>query len=242
MEGPLGRRTSPDFDHVNKYPLRLLMPQTVPLVEKVLPIPGNDLAMHEWYNQGQEGACVGFACSWMTTILNGPRYAARWLYQQAQLIDPWSDTPPGQGTDVRSAFEILRTVGHRRMWGPVTQPMFLAHGIEAYRWATTVDELRTSISMKVPGVLGINWYANFDTPVQINGEWWIGRTESQRVLTNLGPVRGGHAIAYRGASDKRQALRLPNTWGGRYPDVWLPYEIGGRLINENGEAGVVSDR
>lgn len=239
---PLGRRQSPDQEHVAKYPIRLLMPATVDTVEKVLPIPGNDQKMHAWYDQGTEGACVGFACSWAMTILNGPRYAARWLYQEAQKIDPWADTPPGEGTDVRSAFEIMRTVGHRKMWGAFTQPTILAHGIEAYRWARTVDELRTAIAMKTPGVMGVNWYANFDKPVQVNGEWWIGRTETQPVLTNLGRPRGGHAIAYRGASDKRQAFKWPNSWGDKYPDVWVPYDVVQRLIDEDGEAGMVVDR
>lgn len=242
MDGPLGRRQSPDQEHIDKYPLRLLMPVAVPLVEKILPIPGNDAAMHRWYDQGQEGACVGFACSWMMTILNGPRYAARWLYQQAQLIDPWAETPPGEGTDVRSAFNMLQNVGHRRMWGPLTQPTILAHGIAAYRWATSVDELRTAISMKIPGAVGVNWYANFDKPVLVNSEWWIGRTEAQPVLTDLGSIRGGHAVAYRGASDKRQAILFANNWGPRYPDVWMPYEVVERLRREDGEIGVVTDR
>ncbi len=242
MSRPLGRRPSPDMDHVAKYPLRQLMRETPAVVEKILQIPGTDRKMREWYNQGTEGACVGFACSWMMTILNGPRYAARWLYQEAQKIDPWADTPPGEGTDVRSAFEILRTIGHRRMWGPFTQPTMFAHGINAYRWATAVDELRASIALKSPGVLGVLWYTNFDTPVQINGEWWVGRTATTPVLQRLGQVRGGHAIAFRGASDKRQALLLPNTWGLGYPEVWMPYDIVGRLIREDGEAGMVTDR
>ncbi|HXI13454.1 MAG TPA: hypothetical protein VNM92_12550, partial [Thermoanaerobaculia bacterium] len=177
----------------------------------------------------------GYACSWMMSILNRKRYAAQWLYREAQLIDEWPDTPPGEGTSVRAAFDILRTIGHRPMWGPVMRPQFLSAGIESNRWARTVDELRTTIAQGVPGVLGINWYASFDTPEKHNGEWWIGRGP-------LGRMRGGHGIAYCAASDRREALQLPNSWGERYPDVWIPYDVVQRLINEDGEAGVIVDR
>jgi len=44
---------------------------------------------------------------------------------------------------------------------------------------------------KVPVVLGIDWYANFDSPVMDpDGTFWIGRD-----LNNLGVRRGGHALA-----------------------------------------------
>jgi hypothetical protein len=38
-----------------------------------------------------------------------------------------------------------------------------------------------------PCVFGINWYTNFDHPVQDNGRWFIGRG-------SFGTYRGGHAI------------------------------------------------
>lgn len=58
----------------------------------------------------------------------------------------------------------------------------------------------------VPGVLGINWYSAFDSPVKDSrGFWWIGRDG------NLGTVRGGHCIAAkpRGATD-------PTAWWSFY--------------------------
>src|SRR5262249_26468429 len=43
---------------------------------------------------------------------------------------------------------------------------------------------------RVPVVLGINWYTNFDSPVKDGLTYWIGRGD-------LGTVRGGHAICAR---------------------------------------------
>lgn len=51
---------------------------------------------------------------------------------------------------------------------------------------------------KVPVVMGVNWYANFDRPEQDErGRWWIGRDP------NLGHIRGGHAVTLkpRGVDD-----------------------------------------
>lgn len=43
------------------------------------------------------------------------------------------------------------------------------------------------IPKAVPVVLGVNWYASFDSPVRrSDGSWWI--TEAS------GPIRGGHAV------------------------------------------------
>jgi hypothetical protein len=217
-EGGLGRRRPSDFGHVERYPLTAVQAVTVAYVERTLSLP----LYHVHYDQGEEGACVGFSCSWMMSIQNRKRYAPHWLYEEAQKVDEWDDTPPMEGTSVRAAFDILRRVGHRRMWGRYMQPTFLAHGIASNRWARTVDEIRTSIADGTSGVLGINWYQNFDTP--------------------LGRVEGGHAICYHRASDRRQAIGLVNTWGMRYPVVWIPYEVVQRLIDEDGEAGVIVDR
>lgn len=51
--------------------------------------------------------------------------------------------------------------------------------------------LRTSeLPARVPVVLGLNWYSNFDEPEKVGRDYWIGRGD-------LGPIRGGHAICAR---------------------------------------------
>jgi hypothetical protein len=231
---PLGRREPTTWVHVEKYPLRTIAPLTVDVAERTLNLPTEYVT---WYDQGVEGACVGFAASWTMSVMNRQRYDARWLYREAQLIDEWADTPPSEGTSVRAAFDILRDKGHRRMWGPVPRPMMLANGIAANRWAVNVDEIRTAIQGGTPVVFGINWYSRFDQPEQLpNKEFWIGRGN------DFGYIRGGHAICAYAVSDKRQAVRLVNSWGVNWKRSWLPYNAVTRLLNESGECGLIVDR
>lgn len=93
-----------------------------------------------FYDQGREGACVGFAASRMMSLLNRKRYDARWLYHEAQEIDEW----PGEdydGTSVRAGMDVLRLSGHRRKLGPFTLSTNPDHGIVENRWATNVDDV-----------------------------------------------------------------------------------------------------
>ena len=106
---------------------------------------------YEFYDQGQEGACVGFSSSRMMSLWNHVRYDARWLYHEAQLIDEYADTPPEEGTSVRAAFEVLRTTGAKRVPSGAIVP---ADGIAAYRWATSVDEIHSVIRTPMADDLG----------------------------------------------------------------------------------------
>lgn len=236
MSEGLGRRIPQDWGHVEKYPLRKISSQPASFtVEDALPL---EYRYRPFYDQGREGACVGFASSWMMSILNRTKYDARWLWNEAKAIDPWPDTNPGDdnGTSVSAAMDILRAKGHRRSFRGVSEPESLAAGISENRWATNVDEVRWCIHQGVPVTLGVTWYTNFDRPVQEGyREYWIGKGD-------LGQVRGGHAICCYGASDRRQAVKLVNSWGKRYPLVWLPYTTLQTLLDDYGEATMVVDR
>jgi hypothetical protein len=229
----LGRIAPPDFIHEEKYPIRLLLPQSVETVERTLVIPSTYRAK---YDQGQEGACVGFSCSWAMSILNHRFYAAEWLYEEARRRDSW----PGEdydGTEVRAGLDVLRDTGHRRIFRGQTKDTNYADGIAAFRWARTVDEVRTCIAGGMPVVLGIDWIDAFFDPIQKGREWWLPPIG--------GPVAGGHAICCYAASDRRQAVKLVNSWGSSYPTVWLSYESLQTLIDGldyPGEAAVITDR
>jgi hypothetical protein len=230
----LGRRTPPDFAHVDKYPARAVL-RPVDHVERTLRLP----QWHWTWDQGSEGACVGYGSSMMMSLLNARRYDPRWLWDQAKLIDDWPETNPGDnnGTSVRAACDVLRTQGHVRVLAGKPRPVSSADGIAANRWATTVDEIRASIAAGVPVAIGVDWLQNFDRPVSEGRDWWIGRAGWEST-----PVRGGHCVCLYGASDRRQALRVKNSWGRGYPLVWLPYEAMERLLARDGEACLVSDR
>lgn len=235
MTHALGRRPLPPGDdrHLQKYGLRLILPDAVETVERTLALP---YAYRARMDQQAQGACVGFAWSWAMSILNRQFYDAQWLYREAQCVDEWPGTDYS-GTSVRAGGDVLRAQGHRRIYyGP--RPVEGANGIAAFHWARTVDEVRTAIAAGSPVVLGIDWMDDFDIPIQRGNEWWIGRG-------HLGRVRGGHAICCYGASDRRQAVRLVNSWGRSFPTVLLPYDTLQRLldgITYPGEAATIIDR
>lgn len=248
---PLGRRAPPNLDHVVAYPLRTLITQDV------LPVPPagteKSLGLPWWWkqhDQGFEGSCVGFGSSAMMSVTNHYqrlettgrdityRYAPRWLYSQAQLVDEWGETPPEEGTSVRASCQILHEKGHRRVQNGVEGPVMTEHGISAYRWATTVDEMRAALYAGLAVSIGVNWYSGMDDPYlhdPYSGvvEYWIDVK---------GSVRGGHCLCVFRMSDRRQAFRLMNSWGGAYPPVWISYSHMQRLLDEQGEAAVITDR
>lgn len=118
---------------------------------------GNYVDLASWwdfYDQGAEGACVGFGSSRMMSLLNRKRYDARWLWDMAKSVDPWPDTNPGDdnGTNLDAAMQILKARGHvswsslyaNRTWQQRdTETPALTEGVSAYRWAQTVDEIRS---------------------------------------------------------------------------------------------------
>jgi len=240
----LGRRQPTDWKHVERYQLAGPLAATPITVEDCLPLP---YTLRPIYDQGQEGACVGYGWSWAMSILNTvdtyklvtARYDPRWLYQQAQLLDEWPETPPEEGTSVRAGGDVLRMMGHVRVRHGKDQPVSLAEGIAENRWATSVDEMRACISKGVPVVIGVNWYTDFFEPEAIQKghmqEFWIGHRA-------LGRVEGGHCVCVYGASDDRQAFRIVNNWGKSWPLVWMPYDTMARLIREDGEVAVITDK
>jgi len=241
----LGRKIPTDFNHVSKYPFSAVAPETVVNVEKKLKLP----AWHWSHDQGSEGSCVGFGTSMMMSIINDKqardngvkpytnRYDPIWLWNRSKEIDEWSDTNPGDsnGTSVRAACDVLRTLGHVKIIRNNPLLPNISEGISTNRWATSVDEIRTAIGNGLPLSIGVYWYSNFDRPVLKGKEYWIGEG-------NLGSIRGGHCLTLYGASDKRQAFSLKNSWGKQYPLVWIPYSTMQTLILQQGEFTLITDK
>ena len=249
LDSRLGRYIPDDFEHVAKW--RFAPQVTATTVNRILPLP----AWHWTHDQGAEGACVGFGSSMLMSILNlaqrraagikpyTVRYDPWWLWDRSKEIDYWPDTNPGDdnGTSVSASMDVLRDRGHVLEPKTTTQDRVLnatpdlSHGIATNRWATTTDEMRTALALGIPVSIGVNWYSNFDVPVLRGTHHWIGEG-------SLGRIRGGHCVCVYGASDTRQAFRIKNSWGKDYPLVWMPYATMDRLLNEYGEATLVTDR
>lgn len=259
--GALGRRVPPDWKHVEKYPLRAVQAETVPEVNRILRLPH----WHLTHDQGSEGSCVGHGVVMERAITNTSqniflnvlgwktrRYDPIHVWNEAKKIDFWPDTNPGDdnGTSVRAGYDVARDQGLIRVkkmvltgdtpWPEGSGALDPAEGISANRWATTVDEMRTALASGVPVTIGVTWWSNFDRP-QPKGDqfgkthYWIGEGD-------LGHIRGGHCVTIYGASDRRQAFRVKNSWGANYPLVWLPYSTMQTLLDDYGEAALVTDR
>lgn len=101
---------------------------------------------YDFYNQGTDGACVGFGCSRVMSLLNRKRYDARWLWNEAKKVDEWPETNPGDdnGTSVRAGLDVLQRQGHI-VYRAKNEPDYpnRAEGISAYRWIRSVDDLLT---------------------------------------------------------------------------------------------------
>lgn len=254
---PLGRLEPTDFEHVDKYPYALVAPATVAVAERALILPGW-LASHD---QGNEGSCVGHGLVLERSITNAAqkrlfgyppfsRYDPIAVWNGAKTIDEWPETNPGDdnGTSLRAGYRWasdtgLQPVSSMQLVGGVPTPVNAKAvdqiwGVAAYRWATTVDEARTAIANGIPVTIGVNWYTSFDHPYRKSRSFWL----PDAAKVPIGSVRGGHCICLAGVSDKRQAFRLLNSWGRDYPAVWLPYPTLQRLIAENGEVALVTDR
>lgn len=112
----------------------------------------------DFYNQGAEGACVGFGFSRVMTLLNRKRYGARWLWDMAKATDAWPETNPGddEGTSVHAAADILRLRGHvpytatyAKVESDYTKrDLFFAapsEGIAAVRWARNAQDALAAV-------------------------------------------------------------------------------------------------
>ena len=110
--------------------------------------PGNCKDNWQWYlyyNQGKEGSCVGYSLSRAVSLLNRQTYDAKWLYNEAQLIDEFEDTPPEEGTSIRAGCDILVSRGHKKIYRGITIPEKIGEGISKYRWATSMDDIFSSL-------------------------------------------------------------------------------------------------
>jgi hypothetical protein len=131
-------------------------------------------AWWEFYDQGSEGACVGFSISRLATWHNRHRYDARWLYHEAQVIDEW----PGEdyeGTSVRAGFNILLNHGHRRILRGKTSLEDPTAGISAYRWLRTTNEaiktIDNSFGTRVGAIpLANSWGKSYPKTVWVPAE------------------------------------------------------------------------
>lgn len=246
-----GRKIPPDWEHISNYPLRALLDD--PSHKLVVP-PANtekSLGLPWWWkqhNQRQRSSCVGHGESAERSITNHYqrlkqsaqdityRYDSNWLYDEALKVDEW----PGEadeGTSLRAGYSVQVAQGHRRVQRGKSGPPVSEHGVSAYRWATSTDEIRAAIYAGLAVAIGVNWYGSFSAPYQKmpGGDYWIDFGQGSSIL-------GGHCVCLFRMSDRRQAFKIMNSWGAYWQPSWVHYTVMERLLDEDGEAAVVVDR
>lgn len=183
----------------------------------------------DWFDQGSEGACVGFAI--------GHELAARpaevkglsndfcrtSIYWEAQKIDPWDGgsypgaNPRYEGTSVLSGVKIAQKLGY----------------FDEYRWSFGIDDLLYGLGHNGPAVLGIPWFNDMYNP------------DDKGSIKPTGQMVGGHAILARAINVKGGYVTLRNSWGkawGKNGDCYITFEDLETLLKMRGEAVFMLNR
>ena len=204
--GGLGRRPFPDArDH--GHLMAMALPDVVP------PRPPSKVwRVWKKTDQGQTSECVGH--SWHCLLRALPHLQREPLpkdiYDRAQQIDEWDDTPPAGGTSVRAGAKVLKALGK----------------LNEYSWAFDLETVLNWMGRNGPTVWGVNWYTGMDTWDSLTGLIRVG-----------GTVRGGHAVCCLGYDDRKQWLIFQNSWSnwGIKQRFKMSYTDAEGLLSEGGE-------
>lgn len=213
----------PHYDDRSKdYPIRAV------LREAGIRQPRSYSWAYAQLDQGQEGACTGFAVTMEAAARPVPvfgdpaRYdldeialgsVAREVYYRARELDEW----PGEAYEGSSALAAVKA-GVERGW------------YSEYRWAlgpgpeAAAEDVILSLGYLGPVVMGTNWYEDMYEAV---GE--------DEFLDVSGRATGGHAYLLTRYSRKLDAVWTPNSWGGA-GQGWIRRGDLVKLLAEHGEA------
>ena len=177
----------PQWDERNlNFPVRAALP-------RAMPTRGRGWSVATWLDQGQEGACVGFA--WSHELAAYPRRvkvtngSARYVYLEAQKIDEWAGEEYS-GTSVLAGAQIIQGQGH----------------IGEYRWAYTIEDIVKAIVYEGPVVMGTRWHEGMYRP------------DATGFLHPTGEVVGGHAYLLSSVSVAKRYFTVWNSWGDDWGD------------------------
>lgn len=196
-----------EFDPESKlYPIRAMVPPK-PLETKVWDL-------NCWFDQGQEGACVGHGWGHEICAEPFPRTIEHSvcfdIYRGAQLIDDW----PGEnysGTSVLAGAKMAVNLGF----------------IQEYRWAFGLQDLLDALSHFGPAVLGVNWYEGMSNP------------DADGYIRPTGQQTGGHCIVAIGVNVEERYVLLHNSWGtgwGENGRCKISWDDLATLLEQGGEA------
>lgn len=172
------------------------------------------------WDQGHEGACVGFGMARLIAgriavsgALAAIRPAPAWIYAIARIAQ--GTFPDDSGTSISGAAKQVYKHGY------VFEPSFpysdqayrakpshevyaeaMKHLVSGYhRVVQSVESLEATLAAGIEIAIGIDVYANF-TPDK-NGV----------IPMPKGQIRGGHCIALDGYDSKKKLFSFSNSWG-----------------------------
>lgn len=124
------------------------------------------------FDQGREGACVGFATSRAASLFNRRLYNGYELYKQATTRDPWEgDWRNYSGTSVEAGLNTLRLDGAWPVRAGVTSGPLAPDGIVNFYWAKTVAEIKAALGSSEPFARLLNsWGAAYPREVRVPWE------------------------------------------------------------------------
>jgi hypothetical protein len=184
---------------------------------------------NDWFDQGSEGACVGFALGHELAArpseVTGLNYdfLLKNIYWEAQKIDPWGGgsypgaSPFYEGTSVLAGIKVVKNLNY----------------IKEYRWAFNMDDVLYGIGHNGPAVFGIPWYYDMYFP------------DSNGFIKPTGQMVGGHCILGRAIDIKKGYVTLRNSWGkdwGKAGDCYISFSDLEYLLNQQGECAFLLRR
>jgi hypothetical protein len=175
------------------------------------------------WDQGNVGACTGFAeagCL-MTEPVWNPSWAftardALRLYSRATRLDAYPGSYPPLDTG-SSGLAVMKAATREKL-------------IAGYTHTFSFDGFLGALTLQ-PGIVGISWYASFDTPLP-SGECPL--------LPNAG-VRGGHEVEVWGLDVEQERIWCYQSWGATWGALkngsfWFSWATMRRLLSEQGDA------
>lgn len=174
-------------------------------------------------NQGIESSCVGWATGYAALgILNYPKYSCwdlakrspEYVYNQ---IKASSDCTSGaylqDGLNLVCAegacsWNMMPYTDQGCSVMPNAAQEFEASHHSASSWsafsANSVSQIKQSLDLGYPVVIGFNVYDSFYTMWNNGGIW---------TTPNSGQNHGGHAVCIVGYDDNQQMFKVQNSWG-----------------------------
>jgi hypothetical protein len=137
-----------------------------------------------FYNQGQEGACEGFAHAKAQTLEKGVTFDPWFLYDEARKLE--GSFPDGEGTTNRSVCTVLERQGAPEQVGPTVATRGAKDStiakIATVRWTQKVDEVLSALGRPNAFAVPVSNSWGIDYPAIV----WLPVTTLARLLAEEG--------------------------------------------------------